>query len=386
MEETINNLISEIEGRIKQFYEENHFFLKSKIDELQSLQSHVFALSESWCGSWIGYQSKLYYRNFEKIPSIDYNFDIEFGSHKNIPSYWQEKTYDDVLKYVKKKIYGLDIEIISEQISQILDGAMRIKNEIVADLVILRDNPKYSTEVEILEKLVNHKWGASINELNNYRLPKHTITRDTFALAQGFQVPPHIYFENKILSELSIIQSIEEFIDLSNTLVRQMKAKAKYRCDCSQEDSVAMVRKLLIRFHQVSRQLRVRHENRETLNVEDEYDVQDLLHSLLKIFFDDIRSEEWTPQYAGGAARMDFLLKNEGIVIEVKKTRPTLLAKQIGEQLIIDIIKYKQYQECKILICFIYDPEGRIGNPRGLEVDLNQMTTDDLQVIVIVIP
>ena len=68
---------------------------------------------------------------------------------------------------------------------------------------------------------------------------------------------------------------------------------------------------ILARFHQVVRQLLQRHDNRPTLDINDEYDMQDLLHALLWLFFDDIRAEEWTPSYAGGASRADFLLKAE---------------------------------------------------------------------------
>ncbi len=78
-------------------------------------------------------------------------------------------------------------------------------------------------------------------------------------------------------------------------------------------------------------------ENRETLKIEDEYDVQDLLHALLLLYFDDVRTEEWTPSYAGKSSRMDFLLKNERVVIEVKKTRLGLADKELGDQLIIDV-------------------------------------------------
>lgn len=41
----------------------------------------------------------------------------------------------------------------------------------------------------------------------------------------------------------------------------------------------------------------------------DEYDVQDIIHALLKIEFDDIRPEEWGTSYAGSNSRMDFYLK-----------------------------------------------------------------------------
>jgi len=125
---------------------------------------------------------------------------------------------------------------------------------------------------------------------------------------------------------------------------------------------------ICMRFHLVAKQLRSRHDGRTTLDIVDEYDVQDLLHSLLKLFFDDIRPEEWTPSYAGSSSRMDFLLKKESIVIEVKKTRVKLGNKEIGDQLIVDIERYRT--SCKTLFCFVYDPDGRISNPQGLERDL----------------
>jgi hypothetical protein len=129
---------------------------------------------------------------------------------------------------------------------------------------------------------------------------------------------------------------------------------------------------LLSRFHLVARQLRYRHNSRSTLDISDEYDVQDLLHALLRLYFDDIRAEEWTPSYAGGSSRMDFLLKAERTVIEVKKTRAQLGAREVGEQLAIDIMRYKAHPDCGTLICFIYDPDERVQNPHGLERDLSQ--------------
>ena len=146
----------------------------------------------------------------------------------------------------------------------------------------------------------------------------------------------------------------------------------------SRRDKLSLLRveQLCSRFHIVARQLRSRYKGRVTIEVEDEYDVQDLMHALLMLDFEDIRVEEWTPSYAGGSVRMDFLLKRERIVIEIKKTRKGLAAREIGEQLIIDIEKYKEHPDCKILVCFVYDPEGRIANPRGVETDLEACNKD----------
>lgn len=127
------------------------------------------------------------------------------------------------------------------------------------------------------------------------------------------------------------------------------------------------------RFYTAAKQLQRRHDGRETLTIKDEYDVQDLLCSLLLLHFEDVRPEEWTPSYAGGSKRMDFLLKDSEIAIEVKMTRKGLKDKELGEQLIVDIANYKQHSACKCLYCFVYDPEGFVRNPRGLEKDLQTL-------------
>ena len=150
-------------------------------------------------------------------------------------------------------------------------------------------------------------------------------------------------------------------------------------------NATSIIENLCKRFHLVARQLRDRHDDRPTIEIEDEYDVQDLLHALLTLHFDDIRPEEWTPSYAGSSSRMDFLLKNEQIVIETKKSRKGLGAKEVGEQLIVDIAKYQNHPDCRTLICFVYDSEMRIPNPKGIENDLNR-TEGDLTVKVIIRP
>ena len=153
----------------------------------------------------------------------------------------------------------------------------------------------------------------------------------------------------------------------------------------SDKDDLFLLNTIIEKFHLVAKQLRQRYNDRPTLDIQDEYDTQDLLHSLLRIYYEDIRTEEWNPSYAGASTRSDFLLKDQKIVIEVKKTRATLKAKQLGEQLIIDIAKYKSHPDCKVLYCFVYDPEGYIANPKGIENDLNS-DRKDFKIIVKIIP
>jgi len=150
--------------------------------------------------------------------------------------------------------------------------------------------------------------------------------------------------------------------------------------------TVKKLKKILNCFDKIARQLRDRYDDRNTLEIKDEYDVQDLLHALLRLEFGDIRKEEWTPSYAGSSSRMDFLLKQEQIVLEVKKTSNRLKEKEIGDQLTIDIAHYQKHQNCRTLACFVYDPERYIRNPKGLENDLIAQSTPNMLVVVVVTP
>jgi hypothetical protein len=152
--------------------------------------------------------------------------------------------------------------------------------------------------------------------------------------------------------------------------------------------AIEQIKTICDNFHLVVRQIRARRENRPTLDVNDEYDVQDLFRSLLWLFFNDIRPEEWTPSYAGSSSRIDFLLKNEKIAIEIKMTRTGRgnETNRIGEELLIDIDRYKEHPDCRTLICFVYDPDGRVSNPDGITADLVKKNTSSLKVDVFIRP
>ncbi len=82
---------------------------------------------------------------------------------------------------------------------------------------------------------------------------------------------------------------------------------------------------------------------------------------------------------------MDFLLKLEQIVIAGKKSRSGLEARELEEQLIVDIQRYSQHPDCRTLVCFVYDPEGRIASPRSVESNLSG-ERDGITVRVIIAP
>lgn len=112
--------------------------------------------------------------------------------------------------------------------------------------------------------------------------------------------------------------------------------------------------------------LTYRRKGAEQIHFNNEYDVQDLLHALLRPWVQDVRPEEYTPSYAGKSTRMDFLLPAHELVIETKCVRDRQHAKNVGDELLLDISHYAAHPNCKKLWCVIYDPEHLLTNPEGL--------------------
>jgi hypothetical protein len=66
----------------------------------------------------------------------------------------------------------------------------------------------------------------------------------------------------------------------------------------------------------------------------------------------------------------------------IKQTRDNLGDKEVGNELIIDKEHYSEHQDCKTLVCFVFDPDQRLRNPNGLAKDLEKMSTNNLKIIV----
>lgn len=261
--------------------------------------------------------------------------------------------------------------------------------------------------LELLKRQVNNpvEFGQSMTDFNSWDDYNEELLKQSFdrpnndyhrdytysgihfgvlggpALSFQERIKEHKYDIEKQYGRLKLIR---DKVDLIDTLVIDptpaIKVKDEFQITMEKLDN------LFIRFHKIAQTLRNRYKNRPTLLISDEYDVQDLLRALLKEHFNDIRDEEYVPSYAGANSRVDFLLKNEKIVIETKMTNEKLRDKEVGGQLLIDIGRYKSHPDCKVLILFIYDRGDFINNKGGLIRDLNHMSTDGIRVYTFISP
>nr|WP_294862491.1 hypothetical protein [uncultured Fluviicola sp.] len=308
------------------------------------------------------------------MKTIDINFIPESRKYlkRFIDSHYKT-FFADMNEYQPHKGYGIFPN--SSEIVQCMREITHISGEVFGDLSIPE---KFNSPTDLIDKT---KWFIDhLESFDSYFIEAlNILTKEN----QKATIPEPINEINN--HRRNTIDVFKTFLQLAQ---QELSDTGQITFSNSQTE-IEKIENLLRTFHNVCKQiLQRRKENgipRPTLTINDEYDVQDLLHGLLKIYFSDIRPEEWTPSYAGSSKRSDFLLKKEKIIIEVKKTRTTLKDKEVGEQLIIDIANYKKHPDCKTLICFVYDPDKLITNPKGIENDLKEISSD-FKVLVFILP
>jgi len=262
---------------------------------------------------------------------------------------------------------------------------------------------------ELLNRQINNQQenGQLYSEYNfwhdfNSEFLKRAFNKTNNQYYEDYTRTPMMYVTSMIPHTPSLREQIDKTKgDISKHLTRLKKIKEKLILidelpglqpiqDETETDKQAKgliyLEKIFSKFHRVAQSLRHRHASRETLIIKDEYDVQDLLRGLLQIHFDDVREEDYSPSYAGGNSRIDFVLKDEKIVVETKMTNDHLKDKEIGSQLLIDIGRYRAHPDCQLLVVFVYDKGDHIRNKTGIINDLERMTSPDLKIKVFIEP
>jgi len=107
----------------------------------------------------------------------------------------------------------------------------------------------------------------------------------------------------------------------------------------------------------VQKIIKNRRKGKDNFQIKDEYDVQDILYVILKSIFPTLRDEDAVPKAGAKSTKIDFIIREEKILIEVKmmKEKDTNETNFI-EELKVDFESYHQCAWLKKLYCFVYDP------------------------------
>ena len=192
---------------------------------LEKLEEAAKQVGQSWSGSWLGYHSRVYYRNLQHPPP-NARFSSEWGlmdqSFINATvGDWVEHDCDQVQSRVFDIAGNHDLMAVEE----IADSARRSfdddRNEVISVLSTAleeRNDPflgRLKLEAEKLE--IFHA-----SDFINYWQPSGKfMTRDTITIGQGVQTPPHI-------SVLADVMALQQPSDSYSKLVKIARGAASH--------------------------------------------------------------------------------------------------------------------------------------------------------------
>ncbi|MEZ3156668.1 hypothetical protein AB1K56_06995 [Microbacterium sp. BWR-S6Y] len=240
-----------------------------------------------------------------------------------------------------------------------VDAPAAIKEDRLYDLDFMIEST-YGSEY------ARHPKMRSLFTLNGFYMPFFkTGPEEVAALANGdYKACENSTAEKASLIARTLAAFINGSLQTANSVGRMEFAGTKL-------DAVAVVQVLGERMLLVERELSHRYGNRPTIRITDEFDSQDLFRSMLRIFFENVQPETHTPENSGASARIDFLLPDFELAVELKFVRPSLTDKILGEELIVDRQRYSSMGNIRHLVCLVFDHKGLLRNPRGLENDLS---------------
>jgi hypothetical protein len=155
--------------------------------------------------------------------------------------------------------------------------------------------------------------------------------------------------------------AFQEGVDFTHELLASTLAAKAPSAD------VVTLLQVCARLQQAAKPLEHRRQGKTPFAISDEYDVQDLLHSLVRAYFKFVVSEEPIKKLANAkATRADFVVEALGTIVEVKYVHGPndqgRIVKELGE----DLLFYEQWEHLKVFIYLVYNASD-LRDPEALD-------------------
>jgi predicted nucleotide-binding protein len=163
---------------------------------VKKLTDAVEAVAPSSTNSWIGYQSRVYYRGFRRPPANDL-FSTEWGFSSTfafpVSDNWQEIDYEDVERHILRLAGNPD----TLKLERAGDAAAKLfekeKESVTSIFAVLVDQLRTTTLEELRDEAKKIKT-FNASQILDAQAPESVMTRDAAALDQGITPPHHVRF------------------------------------------------------------------------------------------------------------------------------------------------------------------------------------------------
>lgn len=203
-------------------------------DVIQRINEAVRLIGRASSRSWIGYQANVYYRGFRNPPPGDH-FSSEWGfqdAFSNPTSdNWIEVSYEDVEEAVNELAGNPDLMPLKTRSAEAERAFRTYQSELIALLTVALEATRSEQIEELRGKAKELRSSLSANELASAEMPRRQVvtTRDSLALSQGLQPPPHVAISCKLeamASPFHLIGELANVAEAASNYLRQKFAQA----------------------------------------------------------------------------------------------------------------------------------------------------------------
>jgi predicted nucleotide-binding protein len=168
---------------------------------LQRGKSAVEAAAKAFCGSWIGYHSRVYFADLQPPPP-GHHFSVEWGLSDSGPG-WHEYSDDQLYDFLRSQVGSPTLDQLVESITQITEQMKDLREELLSilDACLARGDDPYLAKMK--EQVEAARLHPARDYLARYQPKGQFMTRDSAALTQGILTPPHI----RLLAQLDAVTS-----------------------------------------------------------------------------------------------------------------------------------------------------------------------------------
>jgi predicted nucleotide-binding protein len=162
---------------------------------LEKLEASANKVGKAWSGSWVGYHSRVYYGDFQSPPP-GAHFSQEWGimhvAFNGTTGDWAEYDYERVQKLIHETAGDPDLKP-AEELAETARGIIEDKRvEILSSISNSLNERKDSFLTKLREQVEATKVPNVRDFVKSYCPSGQFISRDSVAIGQGFQSPPHI--------------------------------------------------------------------------------------------------------------------------------------------------------------------------------------------------
>jgi|ERR1051325_74563 predicted nucleotide-binding protein len=208
-----------------------------KISEpLRKLRDAANDIGRSWSKSWLGYQSRVYYENFEPVPAgahfssewgfQDLSLGLDVGGSRGR---WYELTFESVREAIFARS-GIDSLVHVEQFAtRCKETFDRCREEFISIVTVNLENKSDPFLARLKDQMEKLRIGSKLDYARALQPRGQFFSRDSLALSQGFQIPPHIAVLGEVTALLEASRQCGEMAKIVSRAADHLQVRGKYR-------------------------------------------------------------------------------------------------------------------------------------------------------------